>query len=143
MLSLVQETFNKKRENKEIKQIDDDIVNYQNMFDIKDYSNNKDLNKINKEYKEQRAYVATLRENEEDEINDLDNDDLNLVDKIKVKHIQKPNNFFQNVIDTKKKNYDMDFDINSIDKYNQMETLTYQNSQNKNSKKNNLPKVNK
>jgi hypothetical protein len=143
MLSLVQETFNKKRENKEIKQIDDDIVNYQNVFDIRDYSNNKDLIKINKEYKEQRAYVATLRENEEDEINDLDNDDLNLVDKIKVKHIQKPNNFFQNVIDTKKKNYDMDFDINSIDKYNQMETLTYQNSQNKNSKKNNLPKVNK
>jgi hypothetical protein len=143
MLSLVQETFNNKRENKEIKQVDDDIVNYQNVFDIRDYSNNKDLIKINKEYKEQRAYVATLRENEEDEINDLDNDDLNLVDKIKVKHIQKPNNFFQNVIDTKKKNYDMDFDINSIDKYNQMETLTYQNSQNKNSKKNNLPKVNK
>jgi hypothetical protein len=143
MLSLVQETFNNKRENKEIKQVDDDIVNYQNAFDIRDYSNNKDLIKINKEYKEQRAYVATLRENEEDEINDLDNDDLNLVDKIKVKHIQKPNNFFQNVIDTKKKNYDMDFDINSIDKYNQMETLTYQNSQNKNSKKNNLPKVNK
>ena len=143
MLSLVQETFNKKRENKEIKQIDDDIVNYQNMFDIKDYSNNKDLNKINKEYKEQRAYVATLRENEEDEINDLDNDDLDLVDKIKVKHIQKPNNFFQNVIECKKKNDDMDFDMNSIDKYNQMETLTYQNSHNKNSKKNNLPKVNK
>lgn len=142
MLSLVQETFNKKRENKEIKQIDDDIVNYQNMFDIKDYSNNKDLNKINKEYKEQRAYVATLRENEEDEINDLDNDDLDLVDKIKVKHIQKPNNFFQNVIECKKKNDDMDFDMNSIDKYNQMETLTYQNSHNKNSK-NNLPKVNK
>ena len=113
------------------------------MFDIRDYSHNKDLNKINKEYKEQRACVPTLRENEEDEINDLDNDDLNLVDKIKVKNIQKPNNFFQNIIETKKNNYGMDFDINSIDKYNQMETLTYQNTQNKNSKKNNLPKVNK
>ena len=143
MLSMVQETFNNKREMKEIKNVDDDIVNYQNMFDIRDYSNNKDLNKFNKEYKEQRAYAATLRENEEDEINDIDNDDLNLVDKIKVKHIQKPNNFFQNVIECKQKNDDIEFDINSIDKYNQMETLTYQNSNNKNPKKNNLPKVNK
>ena len=142
MLSMVQETFNK-RENREIKQVEDDIVNYQNMFDIRDYSKNKDLSKINKEYKEQRAYAATLRENEEDEINDIDNDDLNLVEKINVKQIQKPKNFFQNVLENNKRNDDIDFDINSIDKYNQMETLTYQNSHNKNIKKNNLPKVNK
>ena len=126
MLLLVQENLNNK---KEIKQNEEDIVNYKNMFESKE----KDINKINNEYKEQKPYVTTLRENEEDEINDFDNDDLG---KINVKISKKPNNFYSDIIDTNIK------DINSKLKSNNNEFI-FNNKDKKNIPKNNLPKVNK
>ena len=126
MLLLVQENLNNK---KEIKQNEEDIVNYKNMFESKE----KDINKINNEYKEHQPYVTTLRENEEDEINDFDNDDLG---KINVKISKKPNNFYSDIIDTKIK------DINSKLKSNNNEFI-FNNKDKKNIPKNNLPKVNK
>ena len=126
MLLLVQENFNNK---KEIKQNEEDLVNYKNMFESKE----RDINKVNNEYKEQRPYAATLHENEDDEINDFDNDDLG---KINVKISKKPNNFYSDIIDTNIK-YN-----NSKPKTDNNE-LIFNNKYKKNTPKNNLPKVNK
>ena len=126
MLLLVQENFNNK---KEIKQNEEDLVNYKNMFESKE----RDINKVNNEYKEQRPYVPTLHENEDDEINDFDNDDLG---KINVKISKKPNNFYSDIIDTNIK------DNNSKPKTDNNE-LIFNNKYKKNTPRNNLPKVNK
>ena len=154
MLSLVQENLNNKkdiREGKEIGKIDNKLINYENRFNINNnFMNNKDINKINKEYKEQRANVPTLRENEDDEINDIDNDELSLSNKINVRQTKKLNNFFQNISENNNKinniKMNLDIDSDSIDKFNNIENMVYQNnipSPIKNTKKNNLPKVNK
>ena len=154
MLSLVQENLNNKkdiREGKEIGKIDNKLINYENRFNINNnFMNNKDINKINKEYKEQRANVPTLRENEDDEINDIDNDELSLSNKINIRQTKKLNNFFQNISENNNKinniKMNLDIDSDSIDKFNNIENMVYQNnipSPIKNTKKNNLPKVNK
>ena len=141
MLLMVQENFHKK----EIKQNDEDIVNYKYMIDSKD----RDINDIMKEYKEQKAYAPTLHENEEDEINDLDNDDnLNKFGKKDIKESKKTNNLFSNLIQDNKKNNDAEVEIKTKQKYdnNENENISNQNKisfQKKNSPKNHLPKVNK
>ena len=139
MLLMVQENFHKK----EIKQNDEDIVNYKYMIDSKD----RDINDIMKEYKEQKAYAPTLHENEEDEINDLDNDDnLNKFGKKDIKESKKTNNLFSNLFQDNKKNNDTEDEIKSKQKYDNNENISNQNKisfQKKNSPKNHLPKVNK
>ena len=123
MLLLVQDHFNKK--DKDIRQNDEDIVNYKNMMD------SKDTNRI-KDYKQPKFYAQTLQDNEDEEINDIDNDDLYKYDKINIKESKKPNNFYNNIIEDNKKNENNSF-IN----------ISNFNNSKKNSPKNNLPKVNK
>ena len=138
MLLMVQENFQKK----EIKQNDEDIVNYKYMLDSKE----RDTNDIMKEYKEQKAYAPTLHENEDDEINDLDNDDLNKLGITDIKISKKPNNFYSNIIDDNKRNNNFEEEMNSEQKYANNDFIVNQNKisfQKKNGPKNNLPKVNK
>ena len=96
MLLLVQDNIHKK----EIKQIDEDIVNYNNMADSKDISNN--YSNTLKDYKYPKSYEQTVHENEEDEINDLNNDELNKIGNISIKESKQTNNLYNNLIEDNK-----------------------------------------
>ena len=141
MLLLVQENFNNK---KELKQPDEDIVNYKNMFESKERNRDNEIDNMNTIKKEPKNFIPTLHENEEDEINDLDNDDLG---KINVK-TSKKHNFYSDSIENSQKSEKIKPDNKlKIDFNNNNDELDFLNNkinyQKKNSPKNNLPMVNK
>ena len=144
MFLLAQDNIHKK----EIKQNDEDIVNYNNMMESKDNNtniNNNNNNIVIKEYKYPKSYEQTVQENEEEEINDLNNDELNKIGNISIKESKITNNFYNNLIEDNKDNKD-NIDKHSKPNFNQNDFIPLHNKityQKKNSPKNNLPKVNK
>ena len=145
MLLLVQENFNNK---KEIKQTEEDIVNYKNVFESKDrnlYNDKENERNTIKVEKEPKIIFPANQENEDDEINDLDNDDFAKMD---VKSFKKPNNFYSDLIESshKGKKNKIDYKQDNDNDNDNNEIMFLQNKINykkNNSPKNVLPKVNK
>ena len=134
MLLLVQEKYKKKTKS----QNEEDIVNYKNLVESKD----KNQYNIMKDYKINN-YIQTLNENGEEDINDVDNEEMNKIGKIKFNETKKPNNLYSNIFEDYRENSKKeDFEFQS--KFNSSEHKQNQNVfMKKISPKNNLPKVNK